>query len=328
MVIDVTLVVSLLLLVALLFILAMVEASLLHVRRSAVVAAAAEGDPRTQRLLDLVDDLPVVMNSVLLAVLLGQVTATSIAGVLARRWSEGGGVTLAAIGVTVVLFLYGEALPKTFAIRRPLHHARRLVPVVWVCHHVLGPFVAVLVWLADRQTPGSDGVDTVSAVSEGELLHLAVEAAEAGEIDVSDAELIERSFTVGDLRAAEILIPLPKVITVDRSTPVGVALSSAIDAGHRRLPVIEPTTKDVLGFVRLRDLAEATRADPDQPVEGHVRPVLTVDTAAPVIEVLRQMQATGRHLAVVVDQRGATAGIMTIEDIVEELVGAIDEPEP
>ena len=141
-------------LVAVLFVLALIEASLLHLRRSQVVVEAESGDRHATRLLALVDDLPRVMNAVLLAVLLGQVTAATIAGVLAQRLVGGTGLTVATVVVTMLLFLYGEAIPKTMAIQNPYDIARRLAGVVRVVSLVLRPLVSILVALANVQSPG------------------------------------------------------------------------------------------------------------------------------------------------------------------------------
>ena len=314
-------------LVVVLFVLALMEASLLHLRRSAVVADAASGDRSARRLLELLDDLPRVMNAILLAVLLSQVTATAIAGLLAARLSEGGGVTIATVAVTVVLFIYGEAIPKTVAIRRPRHSARRLAPLTRAVRWVLGPVVAVLVWIAEVQSPRSRDLDEHGGVSEDELLHLTGEAAAAGHIEPSDAELIERSFDLGDLRAGEILVPLERVVGTPTTTPVSEALSILIAAGHRRLVVSERSPERVVGFVRIRDLADAATSQPELPVGELVQEALAVGADDLIIEVLRAMQAAGRHLAVVRAASSDVVGILTVEDIVEELVGSIDEPD-
>ncbi len=224
-------------LVAALFVLAVVEASLLHVRRSAIASAGAEGDRRSRRLLELLDDLPSVMNAVLLAVLAAQVTAAGIAGALARQWFGDTGITIATVAVTMILFIYGEAIPKTIAIRDPARYGRRLVGLVRALNAIMHPVVLILVKIADWQSPGPGGVDTVTTVSERELLHLTVEAAAAGQIEESDAELIERSFSVGDLRVQQILIPIDQVVAVAADTGVDEALRTAIRAGHRRVAV-------------------------------------------------------------------------------------------
>ena len=152
---DIGLLAILATLVVILFFLAMIEASLLHVRRSAVATLAADGDHRAKRLLTLIEDLPAVMNAVLLAVLLVQVMSTSIAGALAQRWFGGLGITLATVAVTVVLFIYGEAIPKTLAIGDPLRHALRFSPAVRLLTSVMKPLVSVLLRIAAMQSPGS-----------------------------------------------------------------------------------------------------------------------------------------------------------------------------
>jgi len=309
-------------LVVALFGLALVEASLLHVRRSAVVVDAQTGDRRSERLLGLVDDLPRVMNAVLLAVLLCQVTAATVAGVLARRWVGSAGVTVATFVVTIVLFVYGEAIPKTLAIRQPLRIARRLSgPIRWLTG-ILRPAVSALVWVADVQSPRTE---TDSSVGEKELRHLAREAASAGRIEVSDAELVERSFTFGDLCVDQIMVPRADVVAVSTDTPVDEALRTAIAAGHRRLAVFEGGIENIVGFTRLRDLADTGSEDSAGIVAERIRPALSVRPTMLVIDVLRAMQSSTRHLAVVVDDADETEGILTIEDAVRELVGTIEQ---
>lgn len=326
--IDGVLIIALMALVAVLFVLAMVEASLLHVRRSAVAAHASDTDQQAQRLLGLLDELPTVMNSVLLAVLLAQVSATAIAGVLAQRWLGNTGITIATLAVTVVLFIYGEAIPKTIAIADPVRYAQRFSGLIHALNVVLGPIVSVLVRIAKWQVPSIDRVNTASVVSERELLHLTDEAKEAGEIDESDLELIEKSFMFGDLQVGDIVIPISEVVSVAASTPVESALRTAINAGHRRLIVHDGTPDRVVGFVRLIDLAEASSTSDRSTASTNIRDVLTVDSATLVFDLLREMQRTRCHLAVVTNADDETVGIVTIEDIVEELLGVIDEPDP
>lgn len=130
---EATLVAMLALSIVVVFVLAAAETALLRVRPSAVVVEAEAGDRRSDDLLRLLDDLPRVLNAVLLTVLFSQVTVATIAGVLAQRWLGSGAVTVATVLVTLVLFVYGEAIPKTFAVRQPLLVARRLaVPIRWL----------------------------------------------------------------------------------------------------------------------------------------------------------------------------------------------------
>jgi CBS domain containing-hemolysin-like protein len=161
-------------------------------------------------------------------------------------------------------------------------------------------------------------------MTEAELVALAVEAEAAGTIEETDRELIERAFAVGDLRVGEVVVPRIDVVAVSAGTPVEEALDRAVAAGHRRLPVYGRDLDDITGVVRLRDLAAAVADDrTNLAVADLLTPALAVPESLPIIRVLRQMQQQRRSLAVVIDEHGGTAGMVTIEDLVEELVGEI-----
>lgn len=303
------------------------EAALLRVRRTAVEVLAADGDAGARRLLRLVKDLPRVMNTVLLTVLLVQIGAATVTGLLAERWFGSLGITAASVVLTLVMFVYAEAIPKTYAVRHPLRVARLVTPVVALLKTALHPVVSLLIWFADLQAPGQ-GIAGTAGITEEELRLLAAQAAASGEIAESDLELMERAFRVGDQRVDEILVPRIDVISVSADTPASRALGIAIEAGHRRLPVHAGNPDEMSGVVRMRDLARHLAEGNDDPVGQLARDVLVVPESKRVLELLREMQRSGLHFAVAVDEYGGTAGIVTIEDVVEELVGEVaDEGE-
>jgi len=303
------------------------EAALLRVRRTAVEVQAEDGDAGAGRLLKLVEDLPRVMNTVLLTVLLVQIGAATVTGLLAERWFGSLGITLASIVLTLVMFVYAEAIPKTYAVRHPLRVARLVTPVVALLKTAFHPIVSLLIWFADLQAPGQ-GIAGTAGVTEEELRLLAAQAAQSGEIADSDLELMERAFAVGDQRVDGILVPRIDVVSVSADTRARRALEIAIESGHRRLPVHSGNPDEMSGVVRLRDLARHLSEGKDEPVGQLAREVLVVPESKRVLELLREMQRSGRHFAVAVDEHGGTAGIVTIEDVVEELVGDVaDEGE-
>jgi len=302
--------------------LAAAEAALLRVSPIRARVLAEEGDRGAARVVALVDDLPRVLNAVLLVVLLTQIGAATVAGYLAERHFGNLGVTLASVGLTLVMFVYTEAIPKTLAVRRPLAVARLVALPVGLLTRVTRPIVGVLIWFADLQAPGK-GVTTSAVVTEAELRGLAREAVHAGEIDRSDFELIERAFRVGDASVAEAVVPRTEVVAIPAGTTAEEALELALASGHRRLPVYQSNLDDITGIVRLRDLAAAVADETGATVESLERPLLVVPEVRRVIDVLRDMQAGGTTLAIVVDEHGGTTGIVTIEDLLEELVGEI-----
>jgi CBS domain containing-hemolysin-like protein len=324
---DSVLIISLVVLFLLAVFLAAAEASLLRVPRVRVAVLAEEGDRGARRLLRMIDDLPRVMNTVLLTVLLVQIGAATLSGVFAERHFGGIGITITSIVLTVVLFVYAEAIPKTYAVRRPLAVARFVSRPVQGLTWLFRPIVSLLVWFADLQAPGR-GIASRVGVSEEELRRLAAEAATAGEIEASDVELLERAFELGDIRVDEILVPRPDIVAVSGDRPIGEALDVALAAGHRRVPVFDGDIDRITGVVRLRDLAAAVTGGSTETAADLAAPVLVVPESKRVIELLREMQAAGLHFAVAIDEHGGTAGIVTIEDVVAELVGEVaDEGE-
>lgn len=302
------------------------EVSIIRVRRSRIVVAADEGDPRARRLLALIDELPIVLNTVLLLALLSQVTTATIGGYLAQRWFGDLGVTVATVAMTMVLFLYAEAIPKTMAIRDPERTARLATPLLGTLVAVLRPVVATLVWLADRQTPGTP--PQLSPFTEAELRALARASAEAGVIDRDDATLVDRSFEFGDRRVGDVMVPRSAIAFVRSGASLVDALAVAVAAGHRRLPIGDPGLDQVMGLARFRDIVDAARTTPQAPVASVALPLLRCGPDEPIADLMDRMQATGRWLAIVVDPDGRTAGLVTVEDVVAELVGEIVEDEP
>ncbi len=319
---DLSLVVALVLLFVVAVFLGAAEAALLRVPHSQVAVAAEEGDHAAARVLRLIEDLPLVMNTVLLVVLLAQIGAATVMGVLVERHFGSAGVTIASVVLTLVLFIYAEAIPKTIAVRHPLRVAQLMASIVGWLVKLLRPVIRLLVAFADLQAPGH-GIAGRLGISEKELRFLAGEAATAGKIDRSDHELIEKGFELGDLAAGEIIVPRVDIASVAADTPIREALDLAVAAGHRRLPVHQGDLDTVVGVVRIRDLASAVAAGSTQSVDELTRPVLTVPETKRVIELLREMQATGQHLAIVIDEHGGTSGLVTIEDVVEELMGPV-----
>ena len=303
-----------------------VEVSIIRVRRSRIMVAAEAGDPRAARLLALIDELPIVLNTVLLLALLSQVTTAVIGGYLAQRWFGDLGVTAATVATTMVLFLYAEAIPKTMAIRAPDRTARLATPLLAGLVAVLRPVVAALVWLADRQTPGT--APQLSPFTEAELRALAQASADAGVIDRDDATLVDRSFEFGDRRVAEVMVPRSGIALVRSTEPLVEALAVAVAAGHRRLPIGDPGLDEIIGLARFRDIVSAARRTPQAPVATVASPLLRCRPDERISDLMDRMQAAGRGLAIVADPDGRTVGLATVEDLVAELVGEIAEDEP
>ena len=301
------------------------ETALLRMSPVRAASLASGGDRRARRVLILLDDLPQVLSAVLLTALLSQIGAATITGVLAQRWFGNLGVTLSSVGLTVLLFVYAEAIPKTYAVR---HTDRVALALAWPLSRlelILRPIVRALVWFADIQMPGK-GVTTSPTVTEDELRRLASRAAKEGEITPDDLGLIERAFRLGDRRVDDIMVPRADIIAVSADATLDLALVIALEAGHRRLAVYADDSENIIGVVMLRDLIRVPETRRDLlTVSTVAAEPLVVPESKRVMDLLGDMQESRIHLAVIVDEYGGTAGLVTVEDIAEELLGSLSE---
>ena len=301
-------------------VLAAAETALVRVSRVRIAALAEDGSRRAARTLRLLDDLPHVLNTILLVVLLVQIGAATITGILAERWFGSLGVTIATLALTVFLFVYSEAIPKTYAYRNAATVIMALAYPVGVLTSLLRPGVSLLVKFADLHAPGR-GIATTPTVTERELRSLAASAATEGEITAADLKLIEGAFRLGDRIAEEAMVPRVDMVAVSASATTDEALELAIGTGHRRLPVHDGDIDNIIGIVRQRDLVVGSRGD----IRDMAYPPLFVAESKRVLELLREMQEGGTHVAIVIDEHGGTSGMVTIEDIVEEFFGVVSE---
>jgi CBS domain containing-hemolysin-like protein len=198
---------------------------------------------------------------------------------------------------------------------RPIRALVRLWPLRLLSRALIG--------LANVIVPGK-GLKQGPFVSEQELLGIVGAAAEDEVIEAEERELIESIISFGDTVAREIMVPRPDMVTVDGEATVSAALDVAIAEGYSRMPVVGETSDDVLGVAHTKDLIRAEREGRGaDPVARWSRPAHFVPETKPVAHLMREMQAEKYHLAMLIDEYGGTAGLVTLEDCIEELVGDI-----
>lgn len=319
---DLPLILALLVAFMLAALLGAAEAALLRVPQVRAASLADEGRGSGVRLAAILRRMTRVLNAILLSALLLQITAATITGVLAERWFGSVGVTVASIVLTLLLFVYAEAIPKTYAVRHPTQVALALsLPVTWL-ERLLRPVVNLLVGFADLQMPGK-GITVSPTITEDELKRLADRAAREGEISEEDMTLIQRAFRFGDREVDDIMVPRMQIVAVPGDLSVEESMTVALEAGHRRIPVYQASIEHIVGMVRLRDLAGVPLERRTIECRSVMSAVLEVPESKRIADLLLDMQSEAVHLAVVVDEYGGTAGIVTIEDIAEELLGSI-----
>ena len=327
--IDVALLVVVLALVGIAAVLAVAETAITRISRSRASALAEQHPRRGERVRSIVANLERDLNAVYLSVNIVQTVQAALVGVLAGRLFGPLGVAVGILLNVVVLFVLAEAAPKTWALQHPERAALATAPLVDLIGRLLRLPARGLIGVANVILPGK-GLKKGPFVTEEEILALAEEAAEAAVIEESERELIESIIDFGDTVVREIMVPRPDVVAVEKDATITDLVEVAIAKGLSRIPVYGESSDDVIGIVYAKDAFERERAGQgDRPVTDLVRPAHFVPETKRVSELLTEMQTRKTHIAVVIDEYGGTAGLVTLEDLLEELVGEIhDEFDP
>jgi putative hemolysin len=244
--------------------------------------------------------------------------------------------TIVAVPIVLVQMFAGDAIPKAYAGVHPHRVALALYRLVRISDALMAPFSMSTLWLSQALAKRFGANPSLTQVNqaEEEIKNLVESAQETGEIEVDEKELLHSVFEFTDTVAREIMTPRVDVDAMPvRSNPADV-IRVIQDSGHSRIPLYEDTDDQIVGIIHAKDLLTAVIASPDAPVSLRrlMRPALFVPENKNLHELLREMRTMKNQLAVVQDEFGGTAGIVTIEDIVEELVGDIvdeyDNEEP
>jgi magnesium and cobalt exporter, CNNM family len=322
------------------------EFALVRSRRSKIEQLASEGSRGASTVLEELDRIDEYLSACQLGItmasigigFLGEPAVAELIEPIFGGFSHGVAVAISvAIAYTLVTALhvtFGEQAPKLFAISRPESTARALAaPLRWF-RRASAPFTVALTWM-------SNGVARLFGVKSGELDEqqpssedlqvLISQSAVRGKLDPGEAVMLRGVFHLHEQEAREVMTPIPAVVTVDYSANVSDALNLCISSGHNRLVVVEDGNADrVRGIVHALRLARLMMNEgPEAMIESAVRDALIVPETKPLDDLLTELQRQRSSMGVVVDEYGRTVGIVTVEDILEEVVGEIeDETDP
>ncbi len=307
------------------------DAALTSYSRARAEELVGEGRAGAQRLVALLDDRARYLNTAILLRLLCETGAAVLLTLVVLRWYDGAvwPTILTAAGVMLVVsFVVIGVAPRTLG----RQHADRVAPVaaaiLTVATRVLGPIPQVLIWVGNAITPGR-GFRTGPFSTETELRELVDYAEASAVIESGERAMIHSVFEFGDTIAREVMVPRGDVVYIERYKNLRQTLSLFLRSGFSRVPVIDENLDDIVGFAYLKDVVRRDFEDPDVEFTQHVdevmRPALFVPESKPVDALLSEMQSSRQHIAVVVDEYGGTAGLVTIEDLLEEIVGEITD---
>jgi magnesium and cobalt exporter, CNNM family len=314
-----------LLLVVVVGVLGAAEVAITRLNRVRAYRFVEEKRRGAQFVLRIAEDPAPYLNVVLLLVLLAQIGGTTIATTIAVRLFASAGELVATVFMTLVLFVFAEVTPKTFAIMQTDRVALFLAPPLVALRRIVGPVATFLVKLANVIMPGK-GLPQGPFITEAEIRQLAEVASEEEQIEEGEVQLIHSIFEFGDTIVREVMVPRPDIVAIEADRPLRDVQVLVLEHGYSRLPVYDDDLDNVLGVVYAKDVLKAIhQGKQDQPLREVCREAHFVPESKKAADLLREMQREKFHIALVTDEYGSVSGLVTLEDLLEELVGEIED---
>ncbi|HEV8173666.1 MAG TPA: hemolysin family protein [Actinoplanes sp.] len=327
---DLQLLIYAVILVLLAGLVAMTDAALATVSPARALEMAREGQRGAAALAAVASDVVRHLNLLLLLRLLCELTATTLVALVAvDTYGAGWRAALVTAGaMTLVSFVVVGVAPRTLGRQHAYAVGKATAPLVRWIGRVLNPLASLLILIGNAVTPGK-GFPEGPFGSQVELRELVDLAEQRGVVEHGEREMIHSVFSLGDTIAREVMVPRTEMVWIESSKTLQQALFLFLRSGFSRIPVIGDRVDDVLGVLYLKDVVRRTQSgDPAATAEAVadvMRPATFVPESKPVDDLLSEMQAARTHLVIVVDEYGGTAGLVTIEDILEEIVGEITD---
>jgi CBS domain containing-hemolysin-like protein len=316
-------------LVVLAGIFAMTDAALGAVSPARAGELAREGVRGARTLQIVATDAVRHINLLLLLRLLCELTATTLVALVAVD-TFGPGWTAALVtasAMTVVSFVVVGVAPRTIGRQHAYAVGRALAPLVRWLGRVLNPLASLLILIGNAVTPGR-GFREGPFATQVELRELVDLAEQRGVVESGERQMIHSVFALGDTIAREVMVPRTEMVWIESTKSLRQAMLLFLRSGFSRIPVVGESVDDVLGVIYLKDVVRRSQGGEDSDettVAELMRPATFVPESKPVDDLLSEMQAARTHLVIVVDEYGGTAGLVTIEDILEEIVGEITD---
>ncbi|TQQ81344.1 HlyC/CorC family transporter [Halonotius terrestris] len=301
------------------------EIAVFSLERHRLSALRDGSDSRGNLLARLRDDPHRLLVTILVGNNLVNISMASLATVaMVGVFGAGAGVTVATAVMSVLILVIGEIAPKSYGVANAERTALRVARPLGAIQRVLYPVVAVFEWIATRinKLTGSDNADRPE-LTRIELERLIATGERVGAIDTAERAMVEAIFEFGETSAREVMVPRPNVVAVDRDTPLAEIVGRCADERTTRVPVYEDNLDHVVGVVDIRDAERALREG--LTLDDVLISPLIVPDSQRIDTLLTEMQAERHPMAVVVDEYGEMEGVVTIEDILEEIVGDIFE---
>jgi len=255
------------------------------------------------------------------------ITMSSVSTTIVGFYFDAGtAVVVSSLGITSMVLIFGESAPKSYAVENTEVHARRVARGLKVVEKVLWPLITLFYYLTgivNRVTGGNPSIES-TYVTRDEIRNIIKTGEREGVLDEEERQMLQRILRFTDASAKEVMTPRLDMATISKDASVEEAIKNCIRSGHARLPVYADSLDNVIGIFDIRDLEDSNYDDfADLKVKDVVNPALHVPESKNVDDLLSEMRDNRMHMVVVIDEFGATGGLITMEDVLEEIVGEI-----
>lgn len=283
---------------------------------------AEEGDKNAEGALKLISKYDSALSALLITNNIVNILSSSLATALCLELFGSNGVGIATAVTTVLIIIFGEVLPKSFANDNSEKLIKLVQKPLQAIIFILTPAIKVLEFLKKVLT-GRIKKDNTPTVTERELMSIIDEIEGEGVLQQDEAELVQSAIEFNDISAGEILTPRVDICAFDRNRTKQEILNLFLENNFSRMPVFENSIDKIVGFVNQKDFFAAMLQSEDFSIESVMKPCLYVPPRKKIIDIMHTLQKNKMHMAVVTDEYGGTLGILTLEDILEQLVGDI-----
>ncbi len=304
------------------------ETALTSVNRLRIRNLAEEGDANARIIANLLRRPQTFLTTILIVSNVAVITGTTLATIIALDINFNGAEVVSTALLSLIVLIFCEITPKSIAVQAPERWARWLVRPVEAVMFVLRPLVVALTWITSgmvRLFGGGATQYSTRFVTEDELRLLVEVSEEEGVLEEEEREMIDNVFDLSDTAVREIMVPRIDMVTVEADDDMREVTQVILQGGQSRIPVYEDSIDNIIGVLYAKDLLRVFALSQQATVRSLVRPPFFVPESKHLDDLLREMQSQHVHIAIVVDEYGSVAGLVTIEDLVEEIIGDIQD---
>lgn len=279
---------------------------------------AAKGNKRAEKALKIANSFDDALTTILIGNNIVNILSTSISTVLFTELLGSGGVGVATAIMTVVVLIFGEITPKSYAKSHPESIALIMAEPLWLLMKIMTPIVFLFKILQNALKPKTEQ----PTVTEDELKYMIEEIEEQGVLEEQESDLVRSALEFDEITVDEIIIPRVKVVAVERNEDFDKIKEIFLTEMYSRIPVYDKSIDNIIGIITNKDFFRLVTENKHD-ISEIIQDVIHLSDLKLISEALKEMQKNKMHMAVILDQYGGTKGIITLEDIIEELVGEI-----